>query len=450
MRVHRTLPSLLILSLFASACEDDDSPDVHDHASGEDTGHSHAEVTYWDHVAPLMAEHCGSCHRDGGAAPFTLTNYESAKLWANASVAAMQSRTMPPWLMTADGSCGEFRDARWLDQSVIDTVAAWAGAGAPEGTPRTDIQVPPLSQLADAVTLSTPVFVPEIAGGELAEFDEYRCFMVDPELAADAFLTGFNVLPGNDAIVHHVLGMPVDPHFELPDGRTNLEVMQGYDDESPDRPGWPCFGAAGDDVEIRGIPVSWAPGQGVVDFPDGVGVRVGTDDVVVLQVHYNLANPDTIGQSDQTHVQLRLEPTVEREGYYVLPDPLLDSIYDEPILLEPGNPNLEFTWEAPMAWFMPEGLEAIDIFGGFPHMHEFGRKMHVSLVGADSSMCMGDVPRWDFAWQLYYFYEQPLRALPTDTLRVTCTYDTTSVTEPIFPGWGTRNEMCLFGLLLVP
>lgn len=450
MRVHRILSSLAVLSLFASACADDDGSAADDHASGDETGHTHPEVTYWEHVAPLLTEHCGSCHRAGGAAPFDLTTYESAKTWAPASVAAMQSRTMPPWLMTADGSCGEFRDARWLDQSVIDTVAAWAHAGAPEGTPRTDIQVPPVSQLEDAVVLSTPEFVPEIAGGHFAEFDEYRCFMIDPQIDADAFLTGFNVLPGNHAIVHHVLGMPVDPHQVLHDGRTNLDVMQAYDDESPDRAGWPCFGAAGDDVEIRGIPVAWAPGQGVVDFPEGVGVRVGADDFIVLQVHYNLADPATIGQSDKTDVQLRLEPTVEREGYYVLPDLLLDSVYDEPILLEPGNPNLDFTWELPMGAFMFEGLEAIDIFGGFPHMHEFGRKMRVTLDRDDTSMCVGDVPRWDFAWQLYYFYERPIRALPTDTLRVTCTYDTTSVTESIYPGWGTRNEMCLFGLLLVP
>src|SRR5690606_30215231 len=119
MRVHRILSSLAVLSLFASACADDDGSAADDHASGDETGHTHPDVTYWEHVAPLLTEHCGSCHRAGGAAPFDLTTYESAKTWAPASVAAMQSRTMPPWLMTADGSCGEFRDARWLDQSVI-------------------------------------------------------------------------------------------------------------------------------------------------------------------------------------------------------------------------------------------------------------------------------------------------------------------------------------------
>ena len=38
--------------------------------------------------------------------------------------------------------------------------------------------------------------------------------------------------------------------------------------------GWPCFGAAGDGVDVSGVPVTWAPGQGVVNYPNGMGVPV--------------------------------------------------------------------------------------------------------------------------------------------------------------------------------
>ena len=63
---------------------------------------------------------------------------------------------------------------------------------------------------------------------------------------------------------------------------------------------------------------------------------------------------------------------------------------------------------------------------------------------------MAEVPRWDFAWQLYYFYEEPVPFASGDRLRVTCDYDTRAATEPVLPGWGTYNEMCLLGLFLVP
>ncbi len=62
--------------------------------------------------------------------------------------------------------------------------------------------------------------------------------------------------------------------------------------------------------------------------------------------------------------------------------------------------------------------------------------------------CVAEVPRWDFGWQLYYFYEQPI-VLEQGQSIVTCSYDTSGDSEPIWPGWGTRNEMCLTGLYLV-
>src|SRR5690606_2521044 len=195
------------------------------------------------------------------------------------------------------------------------------------------------------------------------------------QLPDDRFLTGYSVQPGNDAIVHHVLVMPVDPDLEVGDGMTNADVMRALDDESPMRDGWPCFGAAGEGVEESGIPVVWAPGQGIVDFPEGTGLRVTANEQLVVQVHYNLANPANIGMSDQSTVQLRLEEEVEREGFMILPDPFLESIFEgDPIELPPGEPSVEYTWELPvgdlLAWI---GLPQVDLYGVMPHMHERGQ-----------------------------------------------------------------------------
>src|SRR5690606_22976639 len=55
-----------------------------------------------------------------------------------------------------------------------------------------------------------------------------------------------------------------------------------------------------------------------------------------------------------------------------------------------------------------------------------------------------------FNWQLFYFYDEPILLRGDDTLRVTCHFDTRGREEPVTPGWGTQNEMCLAGLFLVP
>jgi hypothetical protein len=112
-----------------------------------------------------------------------------------------------------------------------------------------------LPSLTDATEFSTPLFTPVIEGGPLAEADEYRCFLVDPRLAAPTFITASEVLPGAPELVHHVLVMIVDPDAPArgPDGGaiTNLERMQALDALSPDRDGWPCFGMAGDGVRTQ-------------------------------------------------------------------------------------------------------------------------------------------------------------------------------------------------------
>ena len=41
--------------------------------------------------------------------------------------------------------------------------------------------------------------------------DDYRCFLLDPKLDEDAWITGTNVLPGNPDVVHHVILFRVPP-----------------------------------------------------------------------------------------------------------------------------------------------------------------------------------------------------------------------------------------------
>jgi hypothetical protein len=65
------------------------------------------------------------------------------------------------------------------------------------------------------------------------------------------------------------------------------------------------------------------------------------------------------------------------------------------------------------------------------------------MTAAAGEQCMLNVPAWDFDWQLAYWYERPITFSPSDSVRITCTYDTTSRTEVVTWGEGTQDEMCL-------
>ena len=461
--MKRTTYYFFSLLVLTSACREDDDPDSVGDTDGtadtdgesggdgaDDTGT--AAVTFWDDVAPIYFDNCVTCHREGGIAPFSLDNYADAKTWAGATALAVSERTMPPWLVTSDGSCGEFADSRALDDDAIDTITGWVESEQAEGTPRDDLTVPELDGLDDASSYSTPEFTPEIVGGPLAEFDEYRCFLVEPGMDRDTYLTGYDVLPGNEAIVHHVLAVVVDPDDEGAPGMTNRETIEAYDADSPDRAGWPCFEGAGPETSDKSIPVVWAPGQGAVQYPDGTGVAVAEDDMIVLQVHYNLANPANIGMSDQTEVQLRFEDEVEKPGLMLLPDLFLETLFgEEPATLPPGEESVKYQWDIPLAFVLPDfGTETMKLYGVLPHMHEFGRSIDLRISGPEGDQCAAEVQSWDFAWQLAYFYEQPYTLTADHVLSVTCDYDTQNASEAITPGWGTQNEMCLMGMFVVP
>lgn len=402
----------------------------------------------WTDVAPLVEAHCAECHREGGVGPFRADTYEDASAWAGAMASAVADRSMPPFLVKDDGTCGTYEDGHWLSDAEIDLFATWAAEGAAEGEGATVTPPEPARLTGAAVDTTTPDFLPEIVGGQNAEFDEYRCFPAEIPGGASGFLTGYEVLPGNPAIVHHVLGYAVKLDGESDQaGKTNAERMAELEAEDPDRDGWPCFTEAGSGVAVDFEVVAWAPGQGPVEYPDGVGLAIPEGSVMVYQVHYNLADPATVGTRDQTTVRLRIEEEVDRQAYMTLPDGFLGGLTDLGSL-PPDEEEVTIRFDLPINWLTGGLPIELELLGVMPHMHERGREMRVRLRHPDDAQtCVAEVEAWSFEWQRLYMYETPIQVSSNDVLEVECTYSTLGDTEPTTPGWGTQNEMCLPGLL---
>ena len=114
--------------------------------------------------------------------------------------------------------------------------------------------------------------------------DDYRCFLLDPKVTSDQFITGFNVLPGNPHVVHHVI------LFRVPAGL--VREAEQKDAATPGQ-GWTCFGNSGlrsSGAEIDDAPWlgAWAPGGSEQVYGRGFGEALGRGSRVIMQVHYNL------------------------------------------------------------------------------------------------------------------------------------------------------------------
>lgn len=384
----------------------------------EDAGPLPDVVTYYEHVRPILAEHCVGCHVDGGVAPFALDTYEAADLMATRIAEVTRARIMPPWLADNSGDCHTWQDARWLTEREIATLEAWDAMDEPMGDPATPAPtVPPLPELTGSVTtIQTADYTPNASAN-----DDYRCFVVDGP-TADTFLTGYEVHPGNDAIVHHVIVYAPTDAGAANNART-LDANEAGD-------GYTCFGAS----RVNAYPVVlWAPGGGATLFPEGTGVPLTGGLPLIIQVHYNVLGGDG---GDQTTVELQTANSATRARIVPLGD------YD--MAVEGGRESVSTSHTEDLADLTRGFTIPLTVYGMFPHMHTLGRELRVDHIAAGGAeQCLVDVPRWDFNWQLAYFYETPVEISSADSLRITCSYDTRGRSGTVTWGEGTEDEMCL-------
>lgn len=307
--------------------------------------------------------------------------------------------------------------------------------------------------------------------------DDYRCFLLDPQLDQDAFLTGTTVLPGNPEVVHHVI------LFRVPPNRVQRARQL---DAAEDGEGWTCFGGPGTDdfANVDDAPWlgAWAPGGRESVHRAGYGVRLARGSQIVMQVHYNLLAGS---EPDVSATQLRLAPgDADLTSLHTM---LLPAPVELPCRAEHSDGPL-CDRDAAMAdvkerfgqagatgdllYFLCGGgpkpgntqsctrtlAEPMTIMGVAGHMHLLGRRIRIEVnPGTPEARTVLDIRTWNFDDQGSRPIE-PVHLDAFDTVKVTCTHVQWLRDElPSFEGqpdryvvWGegTTDEMCL-GMLQV-
>ena len=159
--------------------------------------------TYAKDVAPIVQQHCQTCHRPGEPGPFPLLTYQDARRRAGKIRVAVADRIMPPWF--ADPHYGTFSNAMGLSETERDTILRWADGGAPEGDPK---DAPKPIAYTDGWMLGKPDLI--LTTGDEFKLgasgpDAFRCFVMSTNLPEDKYIVGFEVKPGNPRVVHHTL-----------------------------------------------------------------------------------------------------------------------------------------------------------------------------------------------------------------------------------------------------
>jgi hypothetical protein len=375
-------------------------------------------VVYYGQVDHILADNCVSCHSadPDRLAPFSLASYADAVDAAkNQAVSSfVMTRQMPPFFAINDGSCGNYT-SEWLSDDDISTLTAWFNGDQAQGDPTKASAGPPglaqLDHVSTTLDAGADYLPPTDAGTDL-----YRCFIVDPQIATDQFLTGNFVHPVNSLIVHHVIV------YSLPDATAEQQAAD-LDAADPGL-GYTCFGGPG--VASAGFVTGWAPGQGAVLFPDTTGVRVLGGRKLIMQVHYNLINFDGT-TPDHTTIDLQLVPSVALEA----------KIAD--VSASPDLPPKQTDAQAVASHVLPN--VPLQLWGSAIHMHTRGTKADVRELNG-SGQCLIDLANWSFHWQNFYWETSPVTLAQASDLQITCHYDTTNDTVEVKNGEKTTDEMC--------
>src|SRR6478672_9813177 len=82
-------------------------------------------------VFPLLRDHCGACHVEGGPAPMSLMTYKNAMPWAEAIRDEVTAGRMPPW--PVDPTSPSVKGAHAITSREINMIVVWASGGTPQG-----------------------------------------------------------------------------------------------------------------------------------------------------------------------------------------------------------------------------------------------------------------------------------------------------------------------------
>ena len=359
------------------------------------------QITYAKHVSRIFQNKCADCHHPDTAAPFSLTNYESARDWSEMIKETVVERRMPPW--NADPKYGHFSNDLRMTTREIDTLVAWIDNGAPLGD-KSDL--PPKREYGNGWTIGKPDVVFKMPKEYTVKSEgtvEYQYFKTKTNFDEDVWVQAAEARPGNRKVVHHIIVFYRDP-------KTRRQ---------------------------RRLPsiVGTAPGEEPLIFPEGMGKKIPAGSELIWQVHYT---PTGKIEKDQSEL-----------GLIFCKEP------PKQIVKSAAAINFRFRIPAGADNHKVVSSERFDkdveLLYLMPHMHLRGKDFQFKAHYPNGKTeILLNVPTYDFNWQHRYRYEEPL-FIPKGT-RIECiAHFDNSDGNPANPdpgqsvGWGdqTWEEMMI-------
>ena len=330
---------------------------------------AHARISYVERIAPLLVDKCVACHREGGVGPWAMTRYDIVRGFAPMIREVVRTKRMPPW--HADPHYGSFVGDRSMTNADARDLVHWIEAGAPRGNGPDPLAT--LDKSWSEWTLGKPDLIVEVPAYAVpaAGVISYQYPLAANPLGRDVWIRAIEIIPGNRAVVHHVLAGIDDP------GNGERRAIRGQ------------MGELG----------GYSPGKNAIPYPTDSGILLRKEARLRFQMHYT---PNGKAITDVT-----------RLGLYFYDKPPKHSmqmalIYNASLSI-PANTKL-----------YSESLEKvfdndIMLYSLLPHAHLRGRAAKFTAHYPDGRKeVLLSVPKYDFNWQPLYGLKPP-KLIPAGT-----------------------------------
>ena len=389
--------------------------------------------SYTKDIAPILFKNCTGCHRPGEIGPMSLLTYEDVRPRAKDIRDKIDEGAMPPW--HADAPHGTFVNERGLTDQEKNTIFRWVANGAPKGDPK---DMPPAPEYPKGWSIGTPDVVfemPEEYHVPADDVVQYQYFYIPTNFTEPKWIQAIEVRPGSRNVVHHVL-----VRYRAKPDLPRAPLLKLNPDISRLPPTAPALHAKRTDDTPTRLLGTYAPGTNPQVFPPGTALRLEPGGVLELQIHYTASGQD---ETDRTKVGLIFSKDPSPREVFAL------QFFNSTLRLPAGAADVKVDADVEFA-------QDATVWGVFPHTHVRGTKWEYVLQLPDGSKkTILSVPRYDFNWQTYYMFKEPLEVPKGSKMISTAWYDNSagnrSNPDPtVDVKWGdqTWEEMQYTGLLV--
>lgn len=417
------------------------------------------KVTFNKDIAPIIFDHCSSCHRPDTAAPFSLLNFQDVSQRGKFIDEVVRQKYMPPW---KPGPCSfPFENQNSLSDHQIQLINRWVSEGMPKG----DGEAPPPPSFYGNWQLGQPdriVQMPKAFQVPATGPDVYRNFVIPLHLPEGVYIKAIEFHPSARRVVHHCLffydssgyaasldGKDGQPGFDGLMAIAQIALHSGGNN-GQGALAITSFGGSGtaQDHTSFGSLGGWAVGADAIKLPAGLAYYLPKGSDIILSTHFH---PDGKVESERSEIGIYYSKEPPRQPFTTI---LLPPVFGAVSGIDIPAGQSQYTITDSIK--LPAAVKAFGVAG---HAHYLGKTMLLTAtLPSGKTETLLNIPDWDFNWQGQYQYKNPV-SLPAGTvLKSTITYDN-SINNPHQPSnppkqvwWGeqTTDEMGSLILLLYP